>query len=151
MKFKVTEHNGALAVSVLGAQQELIIGKDGGGFSFELREREEAHVWWEEPHEVEVPTFDRQAEQEEIRQVNLPTPIPEPEGDMFRKLAELRRELATASGVPPYMIFHDKALWAMVEALPQDMAAFGKISGVGQAKLEKYGEMFLAVINGVAA
>jgi len=35
--------------------------------------------------------------------------------------------------------------------MPQDLEAFGKISGVGQAKLEKYGEMFLAVINGAAA
>jgi len=70
---------------------------------------------------------------------------------MFKKLAELRREIASASGLPAYMIFHDKALWAMVEAMPKNMAAFSKISGVGQAKLEKYGERFLAVINGAAA
>jgi ATP-dependent DNA helicase RecQ len=49
------------------------------------------------------------------------------------------------------MVFHDKALLEMVEVKPQNLAAFGKISGVGQAKLEKYGEKFLAVINGVAA
>jgi len=39
----------------------------------------------------------------------------------------------------------------MVSVLPKNLAAFGKISGVGQAKLEKYGERFLAVINGAAA
>jgi ATP-dependent DNA helicase RecQ len=39
----------------------------------------------------------------------------------------------------------------MVQKRPQDLAAFGNISGVGKAKLEKYGEVFLSVIKGVAA
>ena len=145
MKLKITEHNGALVVSVLGPRQELVVCEEGGGFELELCEREDARVWWEGPYAVEGPVF----EQEETHRVNLP--IPEPEADMFRKLAELRREIAYANGLPPYMVFHDKALREMVEALPQNLAAFGKISGVGQAKLEKYGERFLAVINGAAA
>ena len=67
---------------------------------------------------------------------------------LFTKLVELRRELATTAKVPPYVVFNDKTLREMAEKLPVDLAAFGNISGVGRAKLEKYGEMFLSVING---
>ena len=81
----------------------------------------------------------------------LTLPAVDPAADMFTKLANLRREIAYANGLPPYIIFHDKSLWAMIEAMPQSLEAFGKISGVGQAKLEKYGQMFLSVINGAAA
>jgi len=161
MRLKITEHNGALMVSVLGSRQEILICEDGGGgFELELREREEERVWWEESCEFKVQVFEPEVVRKETHQVNLPVveptnqvnlPVVEPEGNMFKKLAELRREIASASGLPAYMIFHDKALWAMVEAMPKNMAAFSKISGVGQAKLEKYGERFLAVINGAAA
>jgi len=157
MKLKITEHNGELKVSVLGQRQELVICEGGGGLELELRGLEYERLWWEEPSAFEP-------EAEEASQVQAPVPVQvlkearqasppvvDPEGNMFKKLAELRREIAYANGVPPYMIFHDKALHEMVEALPKNMNAFGKISGVGQAKLEKYGEKFLAVINGAAA
>ena len=148
MKLKITEHNGALMVSVLGSRQELVICEEGGGFEIELRERENERVWWEEPSAFE-PEAAQVSVQEEAHPVVLP--VIEHEGNMFKKLAELRREIASADKVPPYMVFHDKALWQMVQVLPQNLAAFGKISGVGQAKLEKYGKRFLAVINGAAA
>ena len=158
MKIKITEHNGALMVSVLGSRQELVICEEGGGFGVELRERECERVWWDGPSAFEPgPTQGEAGQveasgpayvQEEAFQV---TAVIEPEGILFKKLAELRREIAYAEGLPPYIVFHDKALHAMVEAMPKDLAAFGKISGVGQAKLEKYGERFLAVINGAAA
>jgi superfamily II DNA helicase RecQ len=162
MKLKITEHNGALMVSVLGSRQELVICEEGGGFELELRERESERVWWEEPCEVKVQVFEPVAVPEEAGQVKalasvqeevhpVTSPVVEPEGNMFKKLAELRREIAYANGLPPYMVFHDKALWEMVEAQPKNLVAFSKISGVGQSKLEKYGERFLAVINGAAA
>jgi len=149
MKLKVTEHNGALMVSVQGSRQELVIYEEGGSFTFDLREREVACVWWEEPHEAVIPACEPETAQEKTHSVNIPAT--EPKNDMFTKLANLRREIASDSGLPPYMVFHDKALWEMVETLPQNLAAFGKISGVGLAKLEKYGERFLAVITGAAA
>ena len=150
MKLKITERNGALTVSVLSSRQELIICEEGGGFELELRDREEELFWWEKPpYEVEAPAFEPVDAQEEARPVVLP--VVEPEGDMFKKLSELRREIAYAQGLPPYIIFHDKSLWEMIEVKPQSLAEFGKISGVGQAKLEKYGKRFLAVINGAAA
>jgi len=150
MKLKIIEHNGDLMVSVLGPRQELVICEGGGGFELELRGRETELVWWEEPSAFEPEAGQAEGPvQEEAPQAVFPAV--EPEGNLFKKLAELRREIAYANGLPPYMVFHDKALWEMAEALPKNLAAFGKISGVGQAKLEKYGERFLAVINGAAA
>ncbi|MBN8728085.1 MAG: DNA helicase RecQ [Xanthomonadales bacterium] len=62
-------------------------------------------------------------------------------------LRELRTRLAREQGVPPYVIFHDAALLAMLRERPQTLAEFGAISGVGARKLERYGEAFLAVLT----
>jgi ATP-dependent DNA helicase RecQ len=57
-----------------------------------------------------------------------------------------RMELAKEQGVPPYVIFHDATLIEILNQKPQDLNAMGLISGVGQAKLERYGAAFLEVI-----
>ena len=67
--------------------------------------------------------------------------------DLFDRLRELRRELAEAGGVPPYVIFHDKTLAAMVVHRPVTTEQFLALSGVGESKLEKYGEAFMAIIR----
>ena len=93
------------------------------------------------------------AEEEKPSLRLLPALEPEkaPESpDLFKKLAELRRELSAEAGVPPYVVFNDKTLREMAEKVPADLSEFSKIGGVGQAKLEKYGARFLAVIKGAA-
>ena len=71
--------------------------------------------------------------------------------DLFKQLAGLRKELAVAASVPPYVIFHDKTLREMIERMPSDLSALGTIAGVGASKLEKYGDRFLSIIKGAAA
>lgn len=66
---------------------------------------------------------------------------------LWEALRECRRQFAEDKGVPPYVIFHDSALQEMCVNLPQDMNAFGMVSGVGERKLEKYGPAFLRVIT----
>lgn len=66
---------------------------------------------------------------------------------LFEALREKRRELAAEAGVPPYVIFHDATLRELAERCPQDLSNFALISGVGQRKLEAYGEAFLDVIR----
>jgi len=66
----------------------------------------------------------------------------------FEALRELRAQLAREQGVPAYVIFHDATLRAMAEHDPRTRAALAGISGVGAAKLERYGAAFLAVLRG---
>jgi ATP-dependent DNA helicase RecQ len=65
---------------------------------------------------------------------------------LWQALREARLRLAREQGVPPYVIFHDATLREMILQRPQSLREFGTISGVGERKLEKYGEAFLAVL-----
>ena len=65
---------------------------------------------------------------------------------LWEALKIKRTELAREQEVPPYVIFHDATLMEMMEYRPQTMEQMGRISGVGQKKLEAYGEAFLDVL-----
>ncbi len=62
-------------------------------------------------------------------------------------LKKLRRELATAKNVPAYVIFPDKTLLDMVHLKPQTRDQMALVHGVGSAKLEQYGDAFLAAVQ----
>jgi len=66
---------------------------------------------------------------------------------LWEALRTLRKRLAEERGVPPYVVFHDSTLLEMVELRPTTLAGLSTISGVGQHKLERYGERFIAVIR----
>ena len=65
---------------------------------------------------------------------------------LWEALRETRREIAEESGLPPYVVFHDTTLKELVRLRPDSPDAMLRVHGVGQAKLERYGEAFLAVI-----
>ena len=71
--------------------------------------------------------------------------------DLFQKLRELRKRIADAKGVPPYVVFGDRTLQQMAYYYPQSRDAFSRISGVGEAKLEQYGEGFLGLMREYAS
>jgi ATP-dependent DNA helicase RecQ len=68
--------------------------------------------------------------------------------DLFEILRELRKEIASQEGVPPFVVFGDTSLREMSFYFPCGAKEFSLISGVGSAKLEKYGEVFIKVISG---
>lgn len=68
-------------------------------------------------------------------------------GELFEALRSLRKELATKEKLPPYMIFSDATLTQMATDKPTDLELMKNIRGVGEFKLQKYGEEFLAVIK----
>ena len=76
---------------------------------------------------------------------------------LFDELRTLRRRQADARNVPPFVFFGDVSLRHMAAAVPQTLEEFGRIPGVGQAKLQQYGADFLRVIcayaeaNGISA
>jgi len=69
------------------------------------------------------------------------------EQPMWDALRALRAKLAKQHGVPAYVIFHDATLLSMLRELPANEEEMASISGVGEAKLKRYGQDFLAVIN----
>jgi len=70
-----------------------------------------------------------------------------PEGSaLFERLRALRKHLADAHGVPPYVVFHDATLREMVERRPLTLDQFADLPGVGEAKLARYGDQFIAAI-----
>ncbi len=98
----------------------------------------------------------------EVRQdpVSVPKKIPAPNEDdkadlplnaksreLWEKLRTLRLELAQEQSIPAFVIFHDSTLRDMVSRLPQSLKEMRQISGIGQRKLELYGERFLSLIR----
>lgn len=65
---------------------------------------------------------------------------------LFVRLRRLRKELADAASVPPYVVFSDATLLEMCREHPTNNAEFLQLPGVGVSKLERYGAPFLEVI-----
>ena len=66
---------------------------------------------------------------------------------LFEILRAKRKELADAASIPPYAVFSDRSLIAMSVSLPETDGQFMKVHGVGAAKREKYGNIFMTLIS----
>lgn len=71
----------------------------------------------------------------------------EPEPILFERLRALRKEIALQKNLPPYIIFSDTSLKEMATRFPRTSEEFHSITGVGEHKLRKYGEVFLKEIE----
>ncbi|MFL6530091.1 MAG: RQC domain-containing protein, partial [Chthoniobacterales bacterium] len=69
---------------------------------------------------------------------------------LFEQLRTLRRKLADEANVPAYVIFSDASLREMAREMPRRLGDFSRISGVGEQKLKKFGEPFVAAIEAYA-
>ena len=70
-----------------------------------------------------------------------------PHDPLFEALRTWRRETAKEAGVPPYVIFHDSTLRAVVAEGPRSLAKLAHIEGVGETKLARYGEGLLGALH----
>ncbi len=70
-----------------------------------------------------------------------------PSDPAFQRLRVLRKMLADQQRVPAYIVFGDQVLWNMIDRMPSTKAELLEVSGVGPAKLDKYGEAFLAALK----
>jgi ATP-dependent DNA helicase RecQ len=87
--------------------------------------------------------------QEPVTRKTLPQPVQDVRIDsasLFERLRALRFELAMQERVPPYIVFSDRSLREMAEQCPVRPEEFLRVNGVGEVKLERYGERFLAEI-----
>ena len=90
----------------------------------------------------------RQDQKQKVAKRQNKTPLPEDINvGLWEALRDCRRKLAEEQGVPPYVIFHDSTLVEMCSVVPKTLEDFSKLSGVGERKLMKYGEAFLAAIR----
>ena len=79
--------------------------------------------------------------------VALTTPDVACDEALFERLRSQRTSLARAESLPPYCIFNDRTLREMATHLPTSRASLLQIYGVGAAKADKYGEIFLGLIR----
>jgi superfamily II DNA helicase RecQ len=73
--------------------------------------------------------------------------LSEPDFAVFAKLRALRKALAEQEGVPPYALFTNEQLAEMVRRRVRTLSALREIEGVGEARVEKYGERFLDILR----
>ena len=66
--------------------------------------------------------------------------------ELWDALRARRRDLATAQNLPPYVIFHDATLLEIAHRMPENLAAFLAIPGIGERKMKRYGADFLEVL-----
>jgi superfamily II DNA helicase RecQ len=64
---------------------------------------------------------------------------------VFKRLREWRKQVAAAEGVPVYTVFTNEQLAAIVTTRPTSLTALGKLAGIGDRRVEKYGEAVLRV------
>ena len=65
----------------------------------------------------------------------------------LERLRTWRRDVSRAQGVPAYLVFHDRTLAEIAARAPRDLSELEAVSGVGPAKLERYGEQVLAILR----
>ena len=92
-----------------------------------------------------APRGERSARKEELKRAMSAR---DADKDVLAALKALRLELARAQNMPAFMIFADRSLIEMATRQPRTRAELARIHGVGEVKLEKYAEVFLAVLNG---
>lgn len=66
--------------------------------------------------------------------------------ELFDRLRKLRKDIAAAAGMPPYIVFNDATLRDMCIKLPRSQSELLEVSGVGRVKQEKYGQQFTSEI-----
>lgn len=76
------------------------------------------------------------------------TNIADADRTLWEALRACRKRLADEEGVPPYVVFHDATLMDMLAIRPRNRMEMAAVSGVGDRKLERYGDEFLAILNG---
>jgi ATP-dependent DNA helicase RecQ len=96
----------------------------------------------------EAPRTRRTRRTRDAAQASAATVLGAADQPVFESLRELRARLAKEQNVPAYVIFHDSTLRAIAEQRPRNQTELGAISGVGAAKLSRYGA---AVLESIAA
>ncbi len=77
----------------------------------------------------------------------MPKATTNEEDALFEELRALRKKLADQQAIPPYLVLSDKTLHLLASSKPEDIEAFGQISGIGEFKKKRYGKDFTEIIR----
>ncbi len=100
-----------------------------------------------EPIRKEAPAKAKQARRRAGRTARARDSEGNYDQELFERLRALRLRLAAEQGVPPYVIFHNRTLKEMSRSLPTTRSELAGVTGVGEAKLKRYGNCFLEEIR----
>lgn len=89
----------------------------------------------------------KKMQEEQKRQAKEPSKRQRARNELFEVLRLLRRDIALKKGLPPYLVFSDATLEEMAATYPVNTMQMEQISGVGEQKLNLYGEIFLDAIR----
>ena len=87
----------------------------------------------------------KRCKEEEVPQKTKKVPVQE-NAALFEELRALRARLAKVQGVPAFVVFTDATLHELAQLQPSNQNQMREVSGIGEAKLRKYGEIFLKTI-----
>ncbi len=124
----------------IGNHNELVITEQGADF---LKNKRTIQLRLEERPQR---SREKLAVKASIATASLST---ESDRQLLQLLKDLRLSIARTQNLPPYVIFHDKTLIDMVLIKPKNLDQLAMVHGVGQSKLQKYGDQFLGVIREV--
>jgi len=98
---------------------------------------------------IELRKYIKSIKSGRIRKDKIKTPSldTQKENDLLVLLKSKRLEIAKEQQVPPYMIFHDRTLIEMIRAKPKTLDDLTNINGIGAAKTNRYGEIFLKMLE----
>ncbi|MGL6043136.1 MAG: HRDC domain-containing protein, partial [Sandaracinobacteroides sp.] len=72
--------------------------------------------------------------------------LPAEDAGLFEKLRAWRRSRAEQEDVPAFVVLHDSALKAIAASRPESRGQLGEVPGIGEAKLERFGDEILALV-----
>lgn len=99
--------------------------------------------------DIELQLREEQSRQKASRRDRAAPRLDAEDLPLWHALRECRKNLAQQQGVPPYVIFHDASLQDMLRLRPRSRQEFLQVTGVGDSKLNKYGDVFLELIQQV--
>jgi ATP-dependent DNA helicase RecQ len=122
-----------------------------GGLRFGPQEQVRPLLRGEISLALPLPAPSRERRTASSRDGGAPRPNPDDlsgnAAEAFQALKIWRLEQARQQGVPPYVVFHDRTLMEIARRRPASEAELAEVSGVGQAKLDRYGTDLLALLQ----
>lgn len=133
---------------IVGLTAKNILAKQGDEYPV-LGVTAAGRAWLNARENISLPKPKAAAERRRSSTVKKPGEL-EYDEDLFAELRALRKQLADAGSVPPFVIFGDVSLREMAHYLPQSPDSFSAIFGVGAEKLRRFGPDFIALIAAYA-